>query len=252
MKRATGRKIKRALGPLFYPLFFFYLLINDRKSSRFYPRWVRSLLPGHSSVRDGLPWLPFELTDWIDNYVTRDMNVFEFGSGGSTIYLAQRVGHLTTIEHDPAWHNMLSQELKRRQLDNVTYLLREPEPAGGKPHEYRDNYGTTYANMDFRRYVTAIDEYPDHAFDLVLVDGRARKFCLEHSISKIRPNGYLLMDNSNADEYVDFVAALEKYPGFKVNSISPFWPPSKWQSSGWQIPGQPVNVNCESDSDARA
>lgn len=237
MNRELGRKIRDTIGPFFHPLYFAYLLVDDRKSVNFFPSWIRSCFPGHTAVHDGIPWLPFQFTAWIDNYVTRDMNVFEFGSGGSTIYLAQRVKHLITVEHDRAWHAMLSKELEKRHVNNVQYLLREPEPRGpDSPVEYWDNYGNEYLNMDFRTYVTSIDEQPDHAFDLVLVDGRARKFCLEHAITKIRPNGYLLLDNSSTKEYLDFFHPLEGYPRFDITSIAPFWPPAKWQASGWRIP----------------
>jgi hypothetical protein len=236
ISRAFGRRVRAKTGRLFGPLYFLYLLVDDRKSFRFFPRWIRSFHPSTTSVRDGIPWLPFELIDWLDHHLNGQMNVFEFGSGGSTIYMAERVKNLFTVEHSPAWYQTVASELKRRKLMNVTYLLREPEPAGPNPlAEYWDNYRAEYPNMSFERYVKAIDEHPDHFFDVVLVDGRARKFCLEHSVSKLRPGGYLLLDNSSTREYLDFLVPLEKYPRFDIASICPFWPPAKWQSSGWQI-----------------
>ena len=90
--------------------------------------------------------------------------------------------------------------------------------------------------MSFERYVKSIDDYPDRFFDMVLVDGRARKFCLEHAPKKIRPGGYLLMDNSSTPEYLEFYVPLGRYSRFDITSIAPFWPPSRWRSSGWQIP----------------
>jgi hypothetical protein len=86
--------------------------------------------------------------------------------------------------------------------------------------------------------VKCIDSYPDQFFDLVLVDGRARKGCIEHAIKKIRSNGYLVLDNSSTKEYLNFLSPLKQYSRFDIASITPFWPPAKWQSSGWRISGE--------------
>jgi len=237
MNRALGRKVRDMTGPFFPPMYFLYLLVDDRRSYKFFPRWIRSFFISRpDAVGDGIPWLPFQLIAWLEDHLDTISTVFEYGSGGSTIFLAQRVRKLYTVEHDPKWHELVERELERRRLTNVRYLLREPESTGSKPPaEYWDNYGNEYPNMTFERYVTAIDEHPDHSFDLVLVDGRARKFCLEHAIRKIRRDGYLVLDNSSTKEYVDFLIPLKKYPRFDITSISPFWPPGKWQASWWQI-----------------
>jgi hypothetical protein len=237
MNRALGRKIRDITGPLFPPMYFLYLLVDDLNSVMFFPRWIRSFfVPLPNAVRDGIPWLPFQLIAWLEASLSKNANVFEYGSGGSTIFLAQRVKSLCTVEHDRKWHELVASELKRRQFTNVQYLLREPESTGpNPPAEYWDNYGNEYPNKSFERYVKAINEHPDHSLDLVLVDGRARKFCLEHAIKKIHPGGYLVLDNSSTREYLDFLVPLRKYPRFDITSISPFWPPSKWQSSVWQM-----------------
>jgi len=236
ISRAFGRRLSRALGPLFPPIHFLYLLLNERKSARFFPRWIRSFNLSRDSVRNGLPWLPFELIEWLDGYLKKERTVFEFGSGGSTIFMAQRVKSLTSVEHDRVWHGTVLAELKKRGLDNVKYLLREPVSAReNPPEEYWDNYGNDYAGMSFAPYVTAIDEYPDHFFDLVLVDGRSRKFCLEHAITKTRPGGFIVMDNSSTQEYLEFYSPLEKFPRCDITGIAPFWPPAKWQATRWQI-----------------
>lgn len=138
------------------------------------------------------------------------MNVFEFGSGGSTVYLGSRVKNLVSVEHDPTWHEAVTKDLKERGLLNVNLLLREPEQTGSiPPAEYRDNYGTRYANLSFERYVKSIDEYPDRYFDLVLIDRPARKGCMDHAIRKIHPNGYLVLDDSSTKEYLEFLSPLE-------------------------------------------
>jgi hypothetical protein len=234
MNRALGRRIRDLTGPLFDPLYFVYLFINERKAFRFFPGWLRSF--GQSSIRDGVPWLPFELIEWLDKQLSPQMHVFEFGSGGSTIYFASKVKVLVSVEHDRSWYEEVTHALKSRQIFNVEYLLREPELTHSSSLiQYSDNYGTRYANMSFAQYVKSIDCYPDKFFDIVLVDGRSRKGCIEHAVPKIRQNGFLVFDNSSTQEYLEFLTPLNKHPRFDFTSISPFWPPGKWQSSVWQI-----------------
>ena len=38
---------------------------------------------------------------------------FEWGSGGSTLFLAKKCKRITTIENDIQWHNKLKKELKK-------------------------------------------------------------------------------------------------------------------------------------------
>ena len=45
-------------------------------------------------------------------------------------------------------------------------------------------------------YATFIDSFPDHSFDLIVIDGRARAACIQHAIRKVKKGGYLLIDNS--------------------------------------------------------
>src|SRR5262245_65954563 len=69
ISRAFGRKLSDVLGPLFPPLYFLYLLVDDRRSARFFPLWIRSFCLSHDSVHNGLPWLPLKLIQWLDVYL---------------------------------------------------------------------------------------------------------------------------------------------------------------------------------------
>jgi hypothetical protein len=67
-----------------------------------------------------------------------------------------------------------------------------------------DSYATadeTYRAMSFQGYASAIDDYPDGYFDVVQIDGRARPSCFKHSLRKVKPNGYLVWDNTEREHY---------------------------------------------------
>ena len=55
------------------------------------------------TLEAGVPWLPFPVIDWLNDHLTKDMVVFEWGSGGSTEYIAKRVKRIISVEHHPIW-----------------------------------------------------------------------------------------------------------------------------------------------------
>ena len=53
----------------------------------------------------------------------------------------------------------------------------------------------------------AILEFPEDSFDFVLIDGRARVECAYNALSRVRPGGFLLLDNSEWEKYAPIFAA---------------------------------------------
>jgi len=115
--------------------------------------------------------------------LNRSSNVFEWGSGVSTIWYARRVAAITSIEHDAGW------------FDKVSGWLREADLAGATVKHVPDESGS------FLSYSRAILEFPDSFFDLIAIDGRARVACAQHAVAKLKPNGYLLLDDSHRPRY---------------------------------------------------
>lgn len=140
------------------------------------------------------PLLPIDAVEWLDRFLTKDMKVFEWGSGGSTIFFAKRVDTIISIEYDPVWYNKVSQFLKKNGLLNCHCFLKEPK-AFGSP-----NYISTsknYGGLNFENYCKVIEEYPDDYFDLILIDGAIRPACVSHAMKKVRPGGFIFYDDSD-------------------------------------------------------
>jgi hypothetical protein len=235
------RRIEKCLGPLFDPLYLFYLLVDDFKSWKYFLEWFSSFRPGKSLIPEAKPWLPFEAVHWLEIYLLPHMKVFEYGSGGSTIFLSERAGQVFSVEHDRAWYVLVSKALTQRGLNNCWYQLHEPQTIGetfssvGNSRSSRLIYDDYYPGMTVDDYVRSIDILPDRTFDLVLVDGRARTACIEHAISKIRPGGYLMLDNSNNADVAEIVHTLLPYPHTVFRGIAPGWPPRRWSNTVWRI-----------------
>lgn len=212
------------------------ILLKDPFSVRYYFSWLRSLFKDSCGLDDRIPLVTFKAHLWLGSYLKPDMTVFEYGSGNSTIFLSIRVKRLVSVEHDEAWHRKISSRFSEDKTLNCEYLLIEPEKFVSKK-DNPDNYvslGTEYAGMSFERYVKSIDKFMDKSFDLVIIDGRARLSCITHALKKIRPGGYLMLDDSERERYHKAASLLGNYKRIDFYGIAPRSMELK-QTSVWRI-----------------
>ena len=120
-----------------------------------------------------LPMLGFRAIKRLDRLIKSDWKILEFGSGMSTIWLARRCELLVSIEVNADWRQIVQSRLARRFLTNVDYRL--------------CNYSDAHILAD----------YDDAGFDLVLVDGVRRDRAMMTALEKVRPGGYIYLDNSD-------------------------------------------------------
>ena len=138
-------------------------------------------------MRLRLPWLPFPLIDQLAERIGPGSHVFEYGGGGSTLWFLDRGATVVTVEHHPGWADHLQREVTG---DGWTLLQRGLED-------------------DAAAYVDAIGEYDDDSFDLVVVDGRERARCAIAASAKVRPGGWLIVDDVDRERYAEAVGNLE-------------------------------------------
>jgi len=175
---------------------------------KYYPAWLKYLQPGLNAVTEKLPWISFSAIDFIKKMVRKDMIVFEYGSGGSTLFWASRVKKIISVEHDPEWYLRMKTALELQQIKNVEYILAEPvndAQFSEKQFENPDHFVSSdkdYPGKNFEDYVRKIDHYPDRFFDMIIVDGRARPSCIKYSLSKLKTNGLLIVDNTERKYYL--------------------------------------------------
>ena len=167
-------------------------------------RWWRSTENGYLLDAPS-PWLTFDAIDALDAYLRPGMTVFEYGSGGSTLYWAKKGATVVSVEHDPLWFGVLQGRLA--SVRGVDYRLVEPEPGKlgddpGDPGAYTSD-DDRYRESNFRRYVMQIDQFPENTFDLVSIDGRARPSCIVHAAPKVKPGGLLVLDNAERTYYLE-------------------------------------------------
>jgi hypothetical protein len=201
-------------------------LLDNPSELRFAARWLYSLLPWYSPLEHRQPWVNFRAIEWLDSYLQPSMCVFEYGSGGSTLFLAERVAHVVSVEHDKGFHHLLTARLQRYGVTNCTYRLCAPAPieASKLPPYSCASFTSewpTQAGMSFEAYVKTIDDYPDGSFDLVTVDGRARPSCVLRALPKIKNGGWLFADNMERPRYQLIRDLLAQYESIEFFGVVP-------------------------------
>jgi predicted O-methyltransferase YrrM len=157
----------------------------SRSFSHWTPRYFvnRILEEIYQKLHPHHPWLTKNANDFLACWLkTTDVGM-EFGSGRSTIWFAERVKTLHSVEHDPHWFKQVSALLVSRGFANVAYHLHKQD---------KSEPSAKYSN-----YLKILHDVPDHTFDFVLVDGIYRDYCALESLSKIKPGGALIIDNAN-------------------------------------------------------
>ncbi|MEQ6901142.1 class I SAM-dependent methyltransferase [Nocardioides sp. YIM 152588] len=167
--------------------------------------WARSLFAIHDVDDLGsldLPWWTFESAERVAAHLAQrpGARVFEWGSGASTLWLAGRAGSVHSVEHHAGW----AAALLPRLPDNV--LLQVVEPAASRiPAIGSAKRG--HGGLDFSDYVAAIDDV-DGAFDVVVIDGRAREACLARAVERLAPDGLIVFDNVDRRRYLAAIDAV--------------------------------------------
>lgn len=154
-----------------------YSLARDRNGYLTTTGWWRSRFENKPVDAAGapIPWINYSALAFLTTRIQASMNVFEYGSGSSTLWWAQRVRRVVSCEHDSEWHLRVAKLIP----NNVEIL-----------HASREN--SEYAKMASR--------YPTQ-FDIIAIDGRDRVECARHSVSALKDDGVIVWDNTDRKQY---------------------------------------------------
>lgn len=150
--------------------------------------WFESFKTLKPIDKDGnpIPWTTYSFIDFIKTRLNKDLKVFEYGSGNSTLFFAARVSNVISCEHNKVWID----ELKNYIPANCKVL-----PA------------------DENDYEKAIHKAAGK-YDIIFVDAVKRNECIRESLQYLEEDGVLILDDSERPEYKpgkDFL----KNEGFK-------------------------------------
>ena len=126
-------------------------------------------------------WAPAAISE-IERLLRKDMVIFEWGTGMSTAWLAERVKHLFSMDHDDNWLRFAQRICRERELSNLDFLLytKESEP--------------NYYQMIF--YISEMV-----GIDAAIVDGVNRMNCFAAAVKYVKKGGLIILDDSERVEY---------------------------------------------------
>jgi len=161
-----------------------------------------------------LPWITYSFIDFISGRLKRELSIFEFGSGNSTLFFAERVKTVTTVEHNAEWYNKLKEKLP----GNVELVLSKSD----SKEDYLNDLKKSNNN-----------------YDIIFIDGIHRVECCFTAINHLTVGGVIILDDSEREEYNEGMKYLINN-GFKRID---FWgiPPGMFIRKCTTIFYQPVN-----------
>lgn len=161
------------------------------------------------------PWINAGAVRWLRRRLSPEMTGFEWGSGRSTLFFAARVAQLTSVEHKDKWRRRVAAALTARGITNVTLRFEPPRDDPGRPHARPGLWqalGYRPQKPEFNAYADAILDVAPDSLDFVSLDGRARVACALNALPRLRPGGFLLLDNSEWEKYAPIFVATAGWP----------------------------------------
>lgn len=184
------------------------LRVLDRYRHHRTVHWVRSQFAVYN-VEDlvslGTPWWSYKAADAVEIWIAdheRPLRAFEWGAGASSMWLADRVDELHSVEH----HRDFAATVQAMAPDQMTLHVVEPTERGTNPYAPSNKHG--HEDLDFEEYVRTIDGVGG-LFDMIVIDGRARATCFRHALPHLAQGGIIIFDNSSRQEYRDAMAAAD-------------------------------------------
>jgi len=150
------------------------------------PRYVaHNLITRREPVELELPWFSYAAIDFLKSYLRNEMQVFEFGSGGSTLFFAQHCKSVTSVEDNAHWCEIVAAKLARRGIENADV-------------RYQPVAFTREEEFVASDYLKAVRQ---SIVDVIVVDGtewtaNVRPICFRAAEEQIAPGGIIVVDDS--------------------------------------------------------
>jgi hypothetical protein len=200
------RGIRSVLRRLFPSVAVFFKSLGLVYSSRSMLRqlgYVESVKTKRPCRRDGspIPWMNYHVIQFLEQRLTKDLSLFEFGSGNSTCFYASLVDSVISLEEDKEWYEYVKETMPA----NVKLLLFDAGSQG--------NYCESAGRQDGK-------------FDVIVVDGSERVACLMQAPDALTDKGAIILDDSHFGPFaegIDFLVGQGfrklDFEGLKPNSI---------------------------------
>jgi hypothetical protein len=113
-----------------------------------------------------MPMYTYPCYEWLNSIDWTNSNVFEYGTGYSTIWWQNKNVNYHAVEDNKQWYDM---------IENKTNIIYKP---------------------GYHKYIESIHDY-DFKFDVIVIDGTARFDCIKPALEKIKDDGIIIFDNTD-------------------------------------------------------
>lgn len=133
----------------------------------------------------GLPWFSWGAIRYLDKFIKPGMKVFEWGSGGSTIFFSNRQCSIYSVEDNAEWINRINEKLSNSAHNAI--LQYEPYDFDNAIDFTDSSYLNPGINMN--------------EFNIIIVDGTERDNtirpkCFEKAQRSVNNNSIIIVDDS--------------------------------------------------------
>lgn len=156
----------------------------------------------------------------LESYLTSDVDMLEWGCGGSTLKFAPMVNHMDSIEHQLEWYNGIkdvappnvnlhyvppnSPEQRDPSLESSSWNVWKPILNHPTCRTENDTIFIELRDQrDWHEYINYIN-YPTSLkkkYDVILVDGRARPNCAFKALSLLKEDGIIMVHDFTPNRY---------------------------------------------------
>lgn len=177
----------KVLNYIGFGSFLFYLPKSYLRKKGWFKSW--RAWSSIDSEGQAIPWLTYPCINFLEKRINSNMNIFEYGSGNSTLWWARQVKQVVSCEHESKWYRKMKELIK-----------------------HSNNVKLFCVNLD-SGYSKKISEYKSY-FDIAVLDGRERVECAYNTIEALKDDGVIVWDNSDRIKYHEGFEYL-KSKGFK-------------------------------------
>lgn len=158
--------------------------------------WFESFNTKKSIDKNGnpIPWCTYSFIKFIEPRLKKDFTVFEYGSGNSTIWYANRVKQIISVENDEDWFKVVSKLL----------------PANAKLIYIKSDIDGEYCRSIINQ---------NNKFNIIIIDGRDRINSIKFSVNQLTDDGIIVFDNSQIEKYKEGLDLLYSMNFKKIDFI---------------------------------
>jgi hypothetical protein len=126
---------------------------------------------------DPIPWFTYPAVEFLKERLNKELNIFEYGCGNSTLFFSERIKEIISVETDFEWYNKIKPKLK----SNCSLIF----------------YDEKSADYDYEETIKQFNK----KFDIIVVDAIKRNEVIKVSVDYLNTGGVIILDNSDVKDY---------------------------------------------------